>query len=334
MGEVYRDLYWKLDGYKYGGVFKFGQPMLLIRDPEIVKSVLVKDFNSFHDNDFEYVSDVDPLFGRNPFLLTGERWKTTRSQLTPALSQGKIKPYFPLIAEVCEELKSCIENSCKTTTEFEAKELCARYTTDVVATCAYGIRGNALQDPDCEFRQMGREMLEPSFWKNIKMLIIILLPRLAKVLRISMTTPKVYRFFQRIVREVVTYRENNNITRPDYIQHLITLSKKGSIADDKDVSNGDVSQKNRFTEDDIMAQASTFFVDGYETSSAAMAFGLYSLALNPDVQTKVREEVDSVLKKHGGALTFDALQEMTYLDMALSGKRAIQSLKITFLSVN
>jgi cytochrome P450 family 6 len=65
-----------------------------------------------------------------------------------------------------------------------------------------------------------------------------------------------------------------------------------------------------------------------------MSFGLYSLALNPDVQTKVREEVDSVLKKHGGALTFDALQEMTYLDMALSGKSAIQSSQITFLSAN
>ena len=41
------------------------------------------------------------------------RWKTTRSQLTPAFSMGKIKPYFPLIAEVCEELKSCIEKSGK-----------------------------------------------------------------------------------------------------------------------------------------------------------------------------------------------------------------------------
>jgi len=58
------------------------------------------------------------------------------------------------------------------------------------------------------------------------------------------------------------------------------------------------------------------------------------MALNPDVQTKVREEVDSVLKKHGGSLTFDALQEMTYLDMALSGKTVVRSLQITFLSVN
>ena len=63
----------KLDGFKYGGMFKLRQPMLLIRDPEIVKSVLVKDFNSFHDNDIESGPDVDPLFGRNPFVLTGER---------------------------------------------------------------------------------------------------------------------------------------------------------------------------------------------------------------------------------------------------------------------
>ena len=73
----------------------------------------------------------------------------------------------------------------ETTAEFEAKELCARYTTDVVATCAYGIRGNALQDPDCEFRRMGREMVEPSFWLNIKMLIVFLLPRVAKALKLS-----------------------------------------------------------------------------------------------------------------------------------------------------
>ena len=63
----------KLDGYKYGGVFKVRQPLLLIRDPEIVKNVLVKDFNSFHDNDIESGPDVDPVFGRNPFVLTGER---------------------------------------------------------------------------------------------------------------------------------------------------------------------------------------------------------------------------------------------------------------------
>ncbi|XP_023720072.1 cytochrome P450 9e2, partial [Cryptotermes secundus] len=136
-------------------------------------------------------------------------------------------------------------------------------------------------------------------------------------------TPRVYKFFQRIITEVITYREKNNVSRADYLQHLINLKKKGSIDADKDISNGHEhrefdSEQNRFTDVDIYAQASTFFADGYETSSGAMAFGLYCLAVNPDVQAKVRDEVDSVLKKHDGQLTFDAIQEMTYLDMALS----------------
>jgi Fe-S cluster biogenesis protein NfuA len=60
-----------------------------------------------------------------------------------------------------------------------------------------------------------------------------------------------------------------------------------------------------------------------------MSFALYCLALNPDVQKKVREEVDSVLKKHGGEITFEGVQEMTYLEMALSGKVDIKSSKIS-----
>ena len=74
-----------------------------------------------------------------------------------------------------------------------------------------------------------------------------------------------------------------------------------------------------FTDEDVAAQAITFFGDGFETSSSALSFLLYTLATNPDVQDRVREEVESVLKRHGDKLTFDSLQEMTYLDMVLAG---------------
>ena len=63
----------KLDGHKFGGLFKLGQIAIMVRDPELVKTVLVKDFSSFHDNDIELDPEVDPLFGRNPFILRGEK---------------------------------------------------------------------------------------------------------------------------------------------------------------------------------------------------------------------------------------------------------------------
>lgn len=46
------------------------------------------------------------------------------------------------------------------------------------------------------------------------------------------------KFFKRIANEVVSYREKNNVTRADYLQHLINLKKKGSIDEDQDISNG------------------------------------------------------------------------------------------------
>jgi cytochrome P450 len=74
-----------------------------------------------------------------------------------------------------------------------------------------------------------------------------------------------------------------------------------------------------FTDEDIAAQALTFFTDGYETSSTALSVLMYDLACNPDVQQRLREEVDSVMGEHGGELNADIIQKMEYLDMVVQG---------------
>lgn len=35
----------------------------MLRDPELVKHILVKDFNSFHDNDIHINEENDPMLG-------------------------------------------------------------------------------------------------------------------------------------------------------------------------------------------------------------------------------------------------------------------------------
>jgi len=63
-----------------------------------------------------------------------------------------------------------------------------------------------------------------------------------------------------------------------------------------------------------------FFGAGFETSATTMSFCLYELALNPDIQDRLRNEIDTVLKKHGGSVTYEGIQEMKYLDKVISGK--------------
>ena len=70
----------------------------------------------------------------------------------------------------------------------------------------------------------------------------------------------------------------------------------------------------------LAVQAFIFFVGGFETSSTTMTFCLYELSLHQDIQDRLREEIDVVLQKHEGKVTYEGIQEMEYLDKVVSGK--------------
>jgi cytochrome P450 len=69
-----------------------------------------------------------------------------------------------------------------------------------------------------------------------------------------------------------------------------------------------------------VAQAFAFLIAGFETSGTTLSYALYELALHPDVQSRLREEVTQVLDKHQGELTYEGIHEMSYLDMVVRGK--------------
>jgi hypothetical protein len=70
----------------------------------------------------------------------------------------------------------------------------------------------------------------------------------------------------------------------------------------------------------LAAQAFIFFLGGFETSSATITFCLYELSLQQDIQNRLWEEINDVLQKHDGKLTYEGIQEMEYLDKVVSGK--------------
>lgn len=58
----------------------------------------------------------------------------------------------------------------------------------------------------------------------------------------------------------------------------------------------------------------SFFVDGTETSAVALSFIMYELALNPQCQAILHEEIVKTITKYDGQITYDALQEINYLE--------------------
>lgn len=85
---------------------------------------------------------------------------------------------------------------------------------------------------------------------------------------------------------------------------------------------------------DIAAQAVVFFFAGFETVATEASFMAYELAINPDIQTRLRDEIEETHRACGGKLTYEALMKMKYMDMVFSGRTLISigfySLKYLF----
>lgn len=68
----------------------------------------------------------------------------------------------------------------------------------------------------------------------------------------------------------------------------------------------------------MASQAIMFFSAGNETTSLALSFVLSEIAQNKEIQDRLREEIVETFEKHED-FTYEALQEMKYLDMVWKG---------------
>ncbi|KAJ8953889.1 hypothetical protein NQ318_019129 [Aromia moschata] len=57
---------------RYFGIYQFFMPTLVLRDPDIIKTVTVKDFNHFENHRNFVPEDIDPLWGKNLLVLQGK----------------------------------------------------------------------------------------------------------------------------------------------------------------------------------------------------------------------------------------------------------------------
>lgn len=137
-----------------------------------------------------------------------------------------------------------------------------------------------------------------------------------------MVPKDVSKYFMKAIKDTMDYRENNGIVRNDFLDLVLQLKNKGRLTDEIETTNGatEKSDSTKFTFEEAAAQVFVFYIAGFETSSTALQFALYELALHPDMQDKTREEINRVLAKHKGNLSYEAIYEMDYVGRVIDGK--------------
>jgi cytochrome P450 family 6 len=229
------ELYRAFEGHKVGGLYTMAQPSLLIRDTDIIKDVLVKDFPHFFSRGLRFNEQAEPLDG-HLFALSGTKWRNLRVKLTPVFTSGKIKTMFATVAECGKQLQACLQEPVSKGAPVEIKEFLARYSTDIISLCAFGIRSNCQTNPDAEFRNWGKKIFEPNLRQRLTSFLNILSPSLVPVLKLSFVPKDVSNYFRKMVRQTVAYRQENNVTANDFLQLMIRIKNKTlGTAEEEDV---------------------------------------------------------------------------------------------------
>ncbi|GLH12228.1 Cytochrome P450 9e2 [Gryllus bimaculatus] len=256
--EQVGNLYKLLKGHRFGGLFEFLKPVLMLRDPDLIKLITVKDFDHFVDRHKPITEECDDMFGKSVFGLEAKT--------------GKM-----LVVEM--------------------KDLWGRYANDVIATAGFGVQVDSLRDPDNEM--------------------------LANLLHVPLMPFKVKAFVRDLVEQAITMREREDVARPDVIHLLMRRRASDASAGARPPPPPSYDRKPReeapgLNNEDIAAQVMVFFLAGFETTSTLLSFMSNRLAVLPGIQERLRREVDETLQRHGGRVTYEAVQEMKYLDMVIS----------------
>ncbi|XP_018300272.1 cytochrome P450 9e2 [Mycetomoellerius zeteki] len=257
---------------KYIGLYATTEPVLMLRDPELIKAIIIKNSDKFINrptfNNFN-----DYMITQSLFSLQNTEWRNIRNLLNFFFTSHKMKTTFNLMSKHAADFAETISTLPADKSYVNIKDVFDRYTNDVIALCIYGMKIDSVRDPTNKFYVCGKDITHMSAIRSIK------------------------------IKNEIAIRNAEHVTRPDMIQLMLNnRGKEGQI---------------QLNIDDIFAQAYTFYFAGFETSSSVMSFITYKIVTNPSVQVKLRQEIDELLDKLNGSVTYEAINQLKYLDAVI-----------------
>lgn len=180
VAETLKTLYDKTDE-PYFGVFAFDEPILVIKSPELLKLILIKDFTYFRQRTIAEGSH-SKLISNWLFFQRYSAWKKTRSKLSPIFTSGKLKNMLHSVSDTSELFGHYLNDHLGV---LEAKELCVKFTTDSIVKCFFGINGKCLEEGHSDLNAISERVSEISIRNSIIQFLYMFKPFLVDLFRLD-----------------------------------------------------------------------------------------------------------------------------------------------------
>lgn len=198
----------------------------------------------------------------------------------------QLKAVYPIVLEGANKMIKFISKQALDDNEksFNARDLSARFTCDVVTSCVMSTEANAFMSTKSEIHK-----LMENITKGIMDSVLSGKP-------MKMIPVQLENSFIRIMTDAISHRLESNTKRDDFLSHIAS-----------------VKQRKNQSEIEAAAHGWTLYFDSYETTSVVLMHALYEIANDKRVQDKLREEIFENLDVDGN-LSFEKISDLKYLD--------------------
>ncbi|KAF9993964.1 hypothetical protein BGZ79_001314, partial [Entomortierella chlamydospora] len=309
---------------KYGGIISyvglFNSRRVFVADPKAIQHV-------FNTHSYNYpksprtVRLLSEILGFGVLLVEGDVHKKQRKMLNPAFSVKHIKEMVPLMCDPAELMANIwlerVDQSEGKSVEFDITTDLGRATLDIIGLAGFGYNFNALTEPNNELSVAYRDI----FYTGT---------RLSQFMRAfvpyytSLPTSSNTRIWgavaaiDRVSTRLIAEKRAQALTKDP------TFGPDGELIESRDLMSilikGNESvgslEDGKLTDTELKDQILTFLAAGHETTSVTVTWMLHVLSINPEIQTRVRNELLTEIGKPqaGKTPSYEALNALPYLN--------------------
>ncbi|KAF2116612.1 cytochrome P450 3A4 [Lophiotrema nucula] len=280
---------------------------LLLTNPAALAEVLVHKSYDFEKPPW-IRTFLRQFLGDGMLMTEGDEHRHQRKNIMPAFSFRHIKDLYPVFwsksVELCDVVKAELWE--KEDKVLELNHFSTQVTLDIIGLAGLGRDIASLKNSDDLLIKNYEEILEPTAEKGIYFVLHLIFPLwLIKALpwklneRVRVTTGEL----KRICTEFVIDKKSRMKT--ESTEHVDILSI--------------MIRSNNFSDQGLVDQLLTFLAAGHETTSSALTWAAHLLAINPSVQSRLRNEVrgfipDPKVLSEPGFDIASLLESMPYLN--------------------
>ncbi|KAF5297555.1 hypothetical protein FQR65_LT09986 [Abscondita terminalis] len=302
LGKYIAKLYKKYDT-PYFGFFVISNPVVVIKDPELIKRILIKDFDSMGDKMLFNDDSYDPVFCNTLMGMNFTKWRNVRPQVTSIFTSGKMKMMLNLIKNCGKHMENYLSEMKGKTVD--VNNVVDNFTANVVSSCIFGIECNCFEAHNWAYKYHGSHILPRSGLGAIKVYSYHFMHFLIKIFKFPFLTAESANFFSDVFNKTIEQRRKSGDKRNDLIDKLL------------DVEKAEENKAFKFDDKIMLGQAMGFFVAGYDTTTIITSLAIYEITKNAEIQSRLRKEINDVIERFGD-LTYESLDSLTYTNMVIS----------------